>query len=276
LEFIGNDIVLAVEYTTSYTDPNTFVVTPASSGRILRSTDAGDSWAVAATATGTDHFKQISYCSNGRVVASTWPTTNSLWRSYDDGETWASSDVATLPATLDQPNLKYVGSNTIIVSDDGDVYYSDDLGDNWSAATLPSGITYNNTSDFYTISEGVVLMISESSSYEAVINKSADYGHTWENVLHTSSDYFNPGRICNLGGGSLLTSVVDNNGSYDSITLVRSYDNGETWTVDDSELPSIDSGYRSFIVQTSDGGLVIGLDDSRQGWIFNPCYKRPY
>ena len=94
LEFIGNDIVLAVEYTTSYTDPNTFVVTPASSGRILRSTDAGDSWAVAATATGTDHFKQISYCSNGRVVASTWPTTNSLWRSYDDGETWASSDVA--------------------------------------------------------------------------------------------------------------------------------------------------------------------------------------
>jgi hypothetical protein len=100
---------------------------------------------------GAEDLKCICFCVNDTWLAG--GTGGKILKSVDNADTWAAKDI---PAGGDIIGIAYGKNRALAVDTDGNYYYSNDLGENWSAAALipieptatafePSGVIFDGT-----------------------------------------------------------------------------------------------------------------------------------
>jgi len=176
---------------------------------IMRSTDLGASWnTVAIGAIGSEDFQKIT--NNGAEI---WLMArfNGIWRSSDDGLTWAL--IHSLPSAVG--DLAY-NNGVWIAFNEAEIYRSDDDGNTWSAATFnnnsPAGHVWRGAA-----SGGTIIGVGVWGN----MWKSTDAGLTFDRVSNAMSNSMYD--IATDGD----TWVACGNGAQ----IQTSTDNGVTWTL---------------------------------------------
>jgi hypothetical protein len=246
---LGNNCILCCIYGTS------------DNGRILRSTDNGDSWIFIEP--GLDHKNNILGTIGSGICFFYNSTSCELYRSDDYGVRWTNLGI--LYGSIGYSNLIYLGGGKCLMTGSG-IFYSTDYGVNWTNQGMPSGVT--GIYGLVVINKDTVLLAGRHSSYTRYyFATSKDYGSTWgfingsnsgaeyisdfihcpdidkfvivaSNRVGISSDmcktvnfvgYVSGASEC-LGviyvGGSILVS-----GEYPNPYLHISYDLGRTWNL---------------------------------------------
>lgn len=145
-------------------------------------------------------------------------TANGLWRSEDDGRTFAH--VLTEPAksvvALDGKLFTFSGANTFQASSDN--------GKTWTA-TRPEILGANSVFGFTGGADaaGSVLF---ASAWKVGIVRSRDEGKSWQVVLNRYDDQ----RILQMAGGQTKVAYAAQNGGGWCKTAWSSTDGGDTWT----------------------------------------------
>ncbi len=227
---------------------------------------------------------------NGRIIA--WTSTNSLYISTDDGNTW----------TLE--NLQTEGVNSIFVNSNNHIFVNADGGKIFRS--VDNGISWSLTNNGISPNDDVTIMLENSegeifigTKYEPLsgdgggVYKSTDNGESWiflgllnhdvNSLTINSYDHIFAGHTSGISkstdGGN--TWVYVNNGIqlYDDITAVanapnsylfagswewgggmyRSSDDGQNWTQINNGLPSDDV---NCLIIKSNGYIFAGYKNS--------------
>ena len=203
-------------------------------GGVFRSTNSGESWKHAGLAENSP--SRIGVNHNGDVYAAT-PAGNCdlLFRSEDQGETWADTEIPCFFVT----DLAFNNQGHVFVSaNNGEgVYLSEDNGNTWVQSGLtgyPIGWLGVNEEDF-------LFAVSSDDG----IFRSADNGLTWE-YAGKPATYIN--NLLITAEGHLFVGA--NSG------LFHSTDNGENWV----SIPAF-SGKETFALGAGNGCLFVRTDN---------------
>lgn len=188
--------------------------------------------------------------------------------SSDGGATWR---LLRERVRADVGEVAVVGNGRIILNsfdgDDENVYYTDDLGENWSVAQKDGEYSY--LENIKELGDGVILASNGNGYNSGGIMRSTDYGATWvqdENITELvfeffvlpngnvfakgwsralvssdsgatwtdSEDYDGPVALLAIEDGYMVSAGRYNSSNH---RIMRSLDNGLTW-VDDTDAPS--------------------------------------
>jgi len=178
-------------------------------GRVYRSDSKGDHWKEASfrLPLGTSFIISSLAVSAIYVYAG---TDRGIWRSDDNGDHWVSITNG-LPDTL----IAYVGAayNLVFAFTDNAVYRSDNYGLSWEVCFEWSSILHDYTS-FFQIGSTLFFCDSYNGIY-----RSQDNGVSWEQIY--------PDTGCFLSMTALDSYIF----ATDCESVIRSGDNGSTWTV---------------------------------------------
>ena len=212
-------------------------------GRILRSTDGGETWLDTRTDLGEElslNIRQIyrfAYLGRGIVVGC--GNVNSevaIVRSIDNGVTWAlaGKDISSnYPWAYAICNL---GGGIVLAatSDYEDICYllrSTDYGANFTGFAADATVT-NVIWDIISLGSGIVLYIGDGNDGDinySYIFRSTEYGidgsFTCVKTLTYSVDLISLNKLYDLGGGIVLASGT----IYSEAHIYRSTDYGVTW-----------------------------------------------
>lgn len=209
MKYIGSSTVLAG------TGPN---------GKLWRSLDRGATWDASPVDTSYATVHCITNAGNGVAFASlggTGATSVSVQKTEDWGVSY--TEVSTL-ANASQANcLQYLGGNRMIAGTgpDGKLYYSDDLGINWS---LASDTTEAGISRAVCCENGLVYIGTTGNGW---ILRSVDYGHSWSLYYDTARQYITTGEYC--GAGIVLLGAGADAGNSTVYRLYGDYLDSDRW-----------------------------------------------
>lgn len=223
------------------------------SGAILRTTDAGDSWARVA-ATGTASLYDVTAISPSEYIA---VGAGQILRSDDRGASWRSIPFPTGNSLL-QVRFKS-SSSGIAVGTNGTVLLTEDGGASWAPVPFPDKVTLFGC-DFIDSLHGVVVGNS------GLVSLTADGGRTWTSATNVPSDIDQLRQVQYLSPSILVAGGFARN----SNKLIRSSDGGRTWETvfvpglltyggfldlaSNRQGGVIAVGVNSLILRTSDGG----------------------
>lgn len=192
---------------------NIFIV-GAGAGRILRSVDAGATWSVV-TITGAGHFYCFDTNGDGIWLASEQGT-NFLWRSTDEGLTWAKVTTPSVRALC-----LAMASNGVCLAGgaSGGMMRSTDNGATW--ATVTSGFSTTTIYGVATDGAGKWILVGNfgKTSY------STDDGATFTLTPSSPFGTTNLGKIASNKAGTWIAA------SDQAAKVGVSTDNGATWTI---------------------------------------------
>ena len=220
---------------------------------IARSTDNGNNWTVVKPGVNIKEASAILFDTNGDIYFPSWG--NGVLKSTDNGDTWTEIN--------NNLGYKYVrsvvkdSSGNFFVGDNYGLYKSADNCESWFSVGLPicgvSKILITEDNNIYTAEWG--------------INRSTDYGQSWQTVNN------------GLGNLSVRTLIVNSNGHLFVGTddnqngiIFRSTDQGEDWARVDSfptglsikgmasgpngEIVAVGVGYGYILHISTDDGLT--------------------
>jgi len=169
----------------------------------------------------------LAFPTSGNTVALVNPSARTLYAqpstpSIDARYFWAKPDTV---YTLSNPNRIFLCpavSGTAI-------YYSDDMGQNWSSYTVDSGYTFTY-SKMCGSDDGskLYVMLDNGAANTGRLYKSTDNGQTWSNITpagHTGRFAVYQGNGCDPTGVNLFFGQQGLN------TYWQSTDGGNTWTL---------------------------------------------
>ena len=149
----------------------------------------------------------LAYDASGRLYAG--QEKDGIHVSVDNGKTWEYVGLK----GFNIQSISFIGENFLIASTLGGIFMSADRGENWNFISLP------RKDMFY-------MCITDSHNYiyayvpaENKINRSKDYGHTWETIITSEA-----GKIEILTNGNILIRYGTN--------TTLSSDQGSTWKPD--------------------------------------------
>ena len=221
---------------------------------ILRSTDNGDNWTYAYPQTVSVRYAStVLFDSNGDIYFPTWG--KGVLKSTDDGDTWTEKN-----NNLGTKNVRVVAkdlSGNFFASEDYGIFKSADNCESWYSVGLPvAGVSK-------------ILMTSDDNIYTAEwgINRSTDYGQTWQ-TINNGLGYLNVTALTVNSEGHLFVGTVDNQNGI----IFRSTDQGENWARVDSfptglsikgmasgpngEIVAVGVGYGYILHMSTDDGLT--------------------
>lgn len=186
----------------------------AGAGRILRSDDAGATWSVV-TITGAGHFYCFDTDGDGIWLASEQGT-NFLWRSTDEGLTWAkviTPSVRALCLAMAPNGVCLAGGAS------GNMLRSTDHGATW--ATVTTGFATTTIYGMATDGAGKWILVGNfgKTSY------STDDGATFTLTPSSPFGTTNLGKIASNKAGTWIAA------SDQAAKVGVSTDNGATWTI---------------------------------------------
>lgn len=218
-------------------------------GAVFLSTSRGAGWLQRDSHT-TASLKAVDFDDNGwfSLVGFAVGDGGVIIRSEDSGDTWST---LVSPTTEDLRDVRTFGAFLedegfiVAVGTDGTVVRSVDAGDTWTVQQVPTGTDLNAVYfNDEAANGGYGLAVAEGGH----IYKSADDGATWTLKGYYSGTALRDVRISNLG----MCVVVGEH------RILRSTDQGETWTVvyEDTEKKAYFSGL--FLPDNSFFGLAVG------------------
>jgi photosystem II stability/assembly factor-like uncharacterized protein len=196
------------------------VVQAAFANQLWRSTDGGASWGPATTAPAGSGF-QLRYEASapGAMIALSGSAPNiTVYRSADDGDTWAPLASTGLPTTFSQLNDLATDGTRFFAAFAHGVWTSGDQGATWAptnggitAHTVRTATSADATGD--TLLAGLV---------NGPVLRSADAGATWTTLTGTIAT-IDPQTLTTLADGTVLLGTADSG-------VFRSADNGASWS----------------------------------------------
>ena len=237
------------------------------SGKIYKTTDAGNSWIQQKNSPGT-YFRSVAFINDqigfaGNVGTNYFPgvtDTTPLYKTIDGGNSWApvTNITGTIPNGICaiqavNDNVIYaagrVGGNQVVIK-------STDGGNSWVGTDVSSKCKRILDINFQTPDIGYIFTgtATNVASSKARILRTTDGGITWT-AVYTSSR--NNEIIWKASFPSATTGYATIQ-SYNSLTtqryIAKTVDGGLTW----SELPLINTGIREF---------GIGFINDNVGWV---------
>lgn len=187
-------------------------------GYVYKSEDAGESWAtqeagvITANAINCVNFADSNngfFAGDGNIIAST----------ADGGQTWSA---VTGPATQAADNiiaLEWSG-RWWIGYDDGQLWYTEDEGTNWTQRTYDGGSSQAaiNKIDFVTELHG--FMVTNTAAPVGTIYHTVDGGYTWQPLTTSTNSGLNSIVACDP---NLAYAVGETNGGLAVILKVNVY-----------------------------------------------------
>ena len=201
-------------------------------GRIIYSTDSGATWSLAATPRFSDSVNQIIGVGN-RAWAVGSVTGTQVGVAYsDNGNTWTA---VTHPSPgHDVYTICAVGSRLVVGLGSYGIFYSDDSGTSWTAATTDIGFGDNVLN--IKLSQTGRLIAAVGSSTGGKIRYSDDNGETWSDVTsHGFGASYGP-RVVTAIGYRIVAAGYDGR-------IEISDDDGLTW------LAAVDSQFGSTLIR---------------------------
>lgn len=231
------------------------------SGRIYKSTDFGQTFALAATISGSPIITALAAGSDGRVYALTG--VGALWLSTDAGASWTSLGTVTPAGTPDgggqwSYGLEVTPANTVLVSDTnpagGHVFRSTNGGASFSdIGALGARGLYR----FKSIEDGVVVVTWGGAVYKST---AASDGASWTLKATLSA---NPVWVAErMGNSKVLLGTMDG-------VLYLSEDNCETFAAVASVRDAVDD-----ICSMGDGRAIISTYAGEYLSFFTDNYGR--
>lgn len=208
----------------------------AQGGRVLKTTDAGATWAVQSTSTmfsGADSYPNTIHFFNandGVVLGDPDGTTDGMEIYYtsNGGTTWTRS--ANVPVGTDgEYGTIYppatVGNAIWFPNDEGDVFRSLDKGVTWSVSRDVAPAAIENLA--FRDAQNGLAVIADATSTNHSLYRTTDGGVTWRQLAYTGP--LRGWGLDNVPGTNNFLSVgvdLDNGDAGSSY----SRDNGQTWT----------------------------------------------
>lgn len=201
------------------------------------------------------YIHDIVLDSQGRIYLATTDFNNNhggVFRSDDNGETWVRkvngmTNFYTKSIACDK-------DNTLFATTSGDIYKSNDYGDNWQKLEYQSIYAY----DRYVSECGYDSVILVGGEYDQGILRSTNKGESWEIVLdlyHTNYQE-HISDIC-FGKNNIIyaSSFVTWFSGYRKSAVYQSVDYGKTWTV---MLESINNENYYSLAFDNENRLIVG------------------
>jgi photosystem II stability/assembly factor-like uncharacterized protein len=206
----------------------------ASSGVLLRSTNAGLTWTpVSVPNIPGAQFRQVFPRSASSVYALTWQ--QSILASEDAGLTWTVRN----PLTIFNPqDVAFAGDAIVTVGTEGMILRSTDQGATWPVITSGAGLPQHDIG-WFDNQTGIVAMGG------SICMRTTDGGQTWK-----------PQRTGGLGGSEDLVIINATTGVMMDTPLRFTYDRGATWNAVGA---SIGSAYGIEFVDPLTGWYVSSL-----------------
>ena len=254
-----------------------FIAATGTSGRILKTTNGGTTWAVSSDTTtmfkGTNNFPDwVHFWNANNGIALGDPNGNTaggalnmfeIWRTNNGGTSWTRVADANVPAPLSgEYGLTnsyttwkgYIWSGT---SDGARVYASADSGKTWTINTGTIGLAGGITGLAFRDSlNGLLWGAASTTATVTTVMKTADGGATWSTVTTNSTV-----------GTSYISTIpktkgymsVGLSGTASGVVTSVSYNDAATWTV-------LETGVLSANAQRM---LSVQMLDSMNGWAGN-------
>jgi len=240
-------------------DGDSTIVVVGSMGTILRSTDGGKQWTTIPTSRLYDLYDVVYVGSMWLVVGidSSAGGLKVVLLESEDAETWnvgaPSSAISSINVGLylGLEFVRGVDDDVFLVTSDGAIVRSTDRGQSWThLGVLGTQQGFRR----------LFLTASSSTTFHAVVDqtywRTTDAGATW-NIMNTS---FTAGKKIGIGqsGDTLMVFVAVASGTNTAVTVNRSLDGGDTWTVGATTV----AGSQVERVMSFGDGLLVGLG----GW----------
>jgi photosystem II stability/assembly factor-like uncharacterized protein len=221
---------------------------------IEKSTDNGDHWTVVKQGVNVYNTSTILCDNNEDIYCPTWG--NGVLKSTDNGDTWVEMN--------NNLGYKYVhsvvkdSSGNFFAGDNYALYKSVDNCENWYSVGLPIAAVSK------------ILMTSDNNIYTAEwgLNRSTDYGQTWETIDNGLVYLGIKGLTVNSSGYLFASTTGAAGASGSDVGIFRSSNKGESWeqvfssngkielaSGSNGEIVAVSSGYDSFIKISTDDGL---------------------
>lgn len=201
-------------------------------GKILKSTNGGESWAqinnpATKTLRGVAFYPGATGGGGNEVTALAVGNVGTIIRTTDKGETWTSIASGTTSNLKDvcafyPKDLLTFQDTAVVVGDNGTVLITTDFGLNWVQSP------FSPNANFYTVAFSRLsssgrfgLMGGLHLNQGAIIYKTTDGGVTW--TQKTLPGINEVKDIC-------INPVTGNIFAVSRYCVIRSVDNGETWT----------------------------------------------
>jgi hypothetical protein len=199
--------------------------------------------------------------SEGEMV-SQWSECDSVWRSYDDGDTWerifhgdwSGYPILRLPCDAiedccDQDPASPSGTIYLGIMDTDQIFYSRDCGQCWNEPPA----TKIDIQDFAVESENIVYVLDD----EGMFSMSTQYGRRWSDAVDTGMDSGHTITSCCVQG--LVVAGGDGE-------VAWSDDGGDSWDQMD-DLP-IDDDSHVACAPNCENIIYAAVSDGTEGGIF--------
>ena len=140
----------------------------ATGGGIYASFDWGENW-YRTFDPGINLSTQVLTENNGVLVTAV--NTVGLFQSNDAGETWIKKNNSGLSVNTSYASILFNDSFIVLSTHDADLFISEDMGDNWTRISIPSGFNFTYDLDY---KEGVLYAATNNG-----LKVSEDLGQSW-------------------------------------------------------------------------------------------------
>lgn len=220
-------------FATDVNDPGQYFAPDGRRGAgVFRSSDDGVTWTqlqrtnpadpgICATPVNCPWFfvNRLAISANGNTILAA--TNNNIWRSTDDGQTWASGGIAGPVALLDidfHPTDNVTGSERAIAGGNGEAFFSTDGGQNWTNANFDTPIS-GRVEIAYAPSDPLTVYASVNQATGVPPNQSN--GDIYRST-NGGRDYFRRNGTVLPPNGSF--TLLGGQGGYDNIIWVNPQD----------------------------------------------------
>ena len=187
------------------------------------SNDAGATWTLHNSPGKVGNLPWI--IQNG--VYLTLDANNGIYRSTDNGATWALNAVGTVGSLCSDGTTLYL-TNPPTIAMDPFLYYSNDAGATWIQSTLNTPGYSNPFGNFFFTGNSMLFISAQSGLNEGQgIWRSNDHGVSWTRVLSIYG-----GDRLTIGGNTIyVAGVYTNSGGSQIPVMYKSEDDGLNWTL---------------------------------------------
>ena len=198
-----------VIYSFALGNKGLIIATTASNGRVLRSTDFGQTWQNITGFTAVTLLVASAYLGSGIFLVGNYSSAT-ISRSTDFGLTWSPMyAISGLPGIN---TLYYLGSGIVLAgsTSTGHIARSLDYGLTWSVVYSPTGLS--GIPNFFKVNDSIILAGSGNTGH---LLRSIDNGITWSDLGNISSeqvlysfckDEFGAIYMCTSPNGRVLKS----------------------------------------------------------------------
>lgn len=227
-------------------DDESLVVGTATTGEFWRSANGGDDWAKVGQTAATRYVKRIVRAGNGDLLAGCgrFNTLPEVYRSQDDGQTWALRQVLATGSNGYVESMLRLGNGVLLLGTSylsAQVWRSLNDGSSWSSVATLAGENY-----CYALAQTATGAVLAGSGHNCKAWRSPDNGQTWIdagtlNAAGSAVYWLEP-----LVSGDVLAGTdVDNDGA----EVWRSEDDGFVWTK--LSVPGEDEGQVRVLVEVT-------------------------